>query len=538
MFARLSIKTRLLLLLLLNGLLFIAAVGALLLQMDWNQARIARFLDADLALERNLGDAYSQGLQIGQALRNILLDPANEKGYANYNKASAQFDEAMQAIARADGLAGRQEIVVAAEAWHPLRNEVLTRVKRGELDSAKAALVGDETPRWRVLREGLLKAREDSRQRAQETRQILDEGYKDARVKAFALGVVLLLVSVAVTAWISRGLLRQLGGEPAVAVTVVRRIAHGDLSEKVQLQPGEDGNSLLAAMQNMQVDLSAEIGRVRDTAGRLSGTIDVVRRNSDAVTRVSRSQSDASLGMAAAIDNLTRSIGDVDRGAAEAGQLASASKDGTQHTIARIGDVEAVIGDMARRMQASGEIIGQLGSQSDEISQIVTAIKEVADQTNLLALNAAIEAARAGEQGRGFAVVADEVRKLSERTAAATQEIASMISRLQESSRSAVQSVSETAAMADSSVEKVSGAKEAIVALEGIVGQVHTLVVSIGGAMHEQHLACDALSEQINAISRMGDENHHASVETLREVEALARVGVDLEESVRRFRLG
>ncbi|MBS0371120.1 MAG: methyl-accepting chemotaxis protein [Proteobacteria bacterium] len=538
MFARLPIKTRLFLLLLLNGLLFIAAVGALLLQMDWNQERITRFLDSDLALERNLGDAYSQGLQIGQALRNILLDPANEKGYANYNKARAQFDEAMQAIARADGMASSREIVAAAEAWHPLRDEVLGRVKRGELEAAKAYLVGDETPRWRVLREGLLKAREDARTRAQETRQILDDGYKSARAKAFVLGTVLLLFSLAATAWISRGLLRQLGGEPAVAVTVVRRIAHGDLSERVPLSPGEDGSSLLAAMQNMQVDLSAEIGKVRDTAGRLSNTVDVVRGNSDAVTRVSRAQNDASVAMANAIGTLAHSIGDVDQGAAEAGRLASASTEGAQRTIARIADVEAVIGEMAGRMQASSKIIEQLGGQSDEISQIVTAIKEIADQTNLLALNAAIEAARAGEQGRGFAVVADEVRKLSERTGAATQEIASMISRLQESSRGAVESVSETVAMAGSSVDKVSTAKDAIAELGRIVGQVHDLVASISTAMHEQHRACDALSEQINGISRMGDENHQASVETLREVEALARVAVDLEESVRRFRLG
>ena len=113
-----------------------------------------------------------------------------------------------------------------------------------------------------------------------------------------------------------------------------------------------------------------------------------------------------------------------------------------------------------------------------------------------------------------------------------------MISRLQESSRGAVQSVSETVEMADSSVDKVSHAKAAIAELEAIVGQVHGLVASISTAMHEQHRACDALSEQINGISRMGDENHQASIETLREVEVLARVAVDLEESVRRFRLG
>ncbi len=535
MFSRLTIKVRLILLLLLNAGLFTAAVGGVLLQMEWNQARLARFIDSDLALERNLGDAYAQGLQTGQALRNILLDPANPKGHANYEKAREHFDAAMTAIGASSG--NKRQLAADAAAWRPVREDVLARVKGGDVDGAKSLLVKEETPRWRSLRENLLVAREEARKSALQTRQALDDGYRDARRKAFGVGIVLLLVSLLATLSIIRRLMRQLGGEPAFAAEVVRRIAHGDLSLPVELARGDDGSSLLAAMQRMQSDLSAEIGQVRDTSGLLSGAIGVVRGNAQAIADVSKAQSDSSSVMVSAVADLTRSIGDVDASSGQVEQLARATAEGAVRTIERIGQVESAIGEMASRMKSSAEIIAHLDGEAEEISQIVTAIKGIAEQTNLLALNAAIEAARAGEQGRGFAVVADEVRKLSERTALSTQEIAAMIARLQGCSRGAVKSVAEAAELAAGGVGRVHGAQEAIAELESRIAEVRAATASISGAMHQQLRSCTEISRQIDGVTGMGEENSRVSAETFRQVEGLAKMASDLDQAVGRFRL-
>jgi|APMI01.1.fsa_nt_gi methyl-accepting chemotaxis protein len=538
MFSSLTIKARLILLLLLNAVLFVAAVGGVLLQMEWSQARLGSYIDSDLALERSLGDAYAQGLQIGQALRNILLDPANPKGHSNYEKARDNFDAAMTAIGVRSGAADKGRLEEGAAAWRPVREDVLARVKNGDVDAAKSLLVKEETPRWRALRENLLMAREEARKSALHTRQALEDGYRDARLKAFAVGIVLLLVSLFATLSIIRRLMRQLGGEPAFAAEVVRRIAHGDLSRPVELTRGDDGSSLLAAMQRMQSDLSAEIGQVRDTSGLLSGAIGVVRGNAQAIADVSRAQSESSSVMVSAVADLTRSIGEVDASTGRVEQLARATAEGAVQTIDRIGQVEVAIGDMVERMKGSAEIIAHLDGEAEEISQIVTAIKGIAEQTNLLALNAAIEAARAGEQGRGFAVVADEVRKLSERTALSTQEIAAMIARLQGSSRGAVKSVAEAAELAAGGVGRVHGAQQAIAELESRIAAVRAATVSISGAMHEQLRSCTEISRQIDGVTGMGEENSRVSAETFRQVEGLAKIAGDLDQAVGRFHLG
>jgi len=425
-----------------------------------------------------------------------------------------------------------------AAAWRPVREDVLARVKNGDVDAAKSLLVKEETPRWRALRENLLMAREEARKSALHTRQALEDGYRDARLKAFAVGIVLLLVSLFATLSIIRRLMRQLGGEPAFAAEVVRRIAHGDLSRPVELTRGDDGSSLLAAMQRMQSDLSAEIGQVRDTSGLLSGAIGVVRGNAQAIADVSRAQSESSSVMVSAVADLTRSIGEVDASTGRVEQLARATAEGAVQTIDRIGQVEVAIGDMVERMKGSAEIIAHLDGEAEEISQIVTAIKGIAEQTNLLALNAAIEAARAGEQGRGFAVVADEVRKLSERTALSTQEIAAMIARLQGSSRGAVKSVAEAAELAAGGVGRVHGAQQAIAELESRIAAVRAATVSISGAMHEQLRSCTEISRQIDGVTGMGEENSRVSAETFRQVEGLAKIAGDLDQAVGRFHLG
>jgi methyl-accepting chemotaxis protein len=192
---------------------------------------------------------------------------------------------------------------------------------------------------------------------------------------------------------------------------------------------------------------------------------------------------------------------------------------------------------IAQSVGEASKVIEVLGENSKEISNVVQVIREVADQTNLLALNAAIEAARAGEQGRGFAVVADEVRKLAERTAQSTGDISTMIGKIQVSANEAVEQMQKVVEQVESGQQLAQEAGKRILSIRDETGKVSDAMTEISNALKEQGEASNDIAKHVESIAQITDENNAAAEETSSNAQRLDELAKNVQDTIGQFKV-
>jgi len=362
----------------------------------------------------------------------------------------------------------------------------------------------------------------------------VDSAFQNILLSQAAVALLPLLL-VGLLVWmISRSVLGEIGGEPAAAAVVMRRIADGDLTTSVgAAKPG----SLLHTLGSMVDALRQMVAQISESANALVSSAAQINNSASTVANTSHQQSDATASMAAAIEELTVSSSHIsdnadrtERYSQEAVQLAGQGGE-------RIRQATSAMQRIAGTVRNASERILSLNEQANQISSIAASIKDIAGQTNLLALNAAIEAARAGEQGRGFAVVADEVRKLAERTATATAEIEQMIAGIQGGTESAVAAMSGALPEVEQGAQLSDSAAESLGAIEEGAHKTLNRISEVANSTREQSAASESIARRVEEIARMVEETSIAMRGTAQSASGLQGVAVDLKQIVGKFRI-
>ena len=425
-----------------------------------------------------------------------------------------------------------QAMVDARKPNAEMRDQIVKALKAGnkkeavqmlaKYESIQGAYIQSVNDMDAYVREMAKQSNESSRSNAQITSIII-----------VVFGVSAFVVAVLVAFWIIASITKPLNE----AVATADLIAAGDLTVRIENTGTSETGQLLAAMKTMVDKLKGVMGDIKQASASVASGSEELSASSEEITRTMTDQSNRSSQIATSAEEMSQTVIDIAKNASNISQSSAETAE-----IARKGAevVEKSVNEsrtIVETVNASAHVMQSLGERSKQIGEIVDVINDIADQTNLLALNAAIEAARAGEQGRGFAVVADEVRKLAERTAKATAEISQMIGSIQGEVGSAVDAMSHTNEKVTVGLQYSIEAGEQLKSIVQSVTSLQNLVQQIATATEEMSTTSEAISGDIQAVANGAREISGGSDQIAQSSSELARLAGQLKNIVDQFKV-
>jgi len=349
-------------------------------------------------------------------------------------------------------------------------------------------------------------------------------------VALFVLGGALLLA-----AWLGRSVTKPLGAVTRQMSEIAE--GEGDLTRRLDASRHDEIGELAAAFNHFVERIQRLVGQVAGSTAQLAAAAEELSATSEETSgHVARQQSETEQ-VATAMNEMSATVQEVARNASDAAQAARAADGEAKQGREVVGSAVRAIDALAAEVEQAADVIQGVEGDSEQIGQVLEVINAISEQTNLLALNAAIEAARAGEQGRGFAVVADEVRTLARRTQDSTGEIRGMIERLQGGAKNAVAVMQTSRDRARSGVEQARDADQSLESITRSVAQISDMNALIATAAEEQTAVAEEINRNVTSISASTQQTAGGAQQTATASEELARLAAQLQEVVGQFKV-
>ncbi|HTW57890.1 MAG TPA: methyl-accepting chemotaxis protein [Terriglobales bacterium] len=407
--------------------------------------------------------------------------------------------------------------------------------REGKTKEATAVLFGPQATQARSAINAAFDALMQQEQAAKES-ALQEQHSADSKTRVL-LGLfafVGIAVGIAVALLVPRLLARSV----SAMMSVIHDIADNNLSTAdVSITSEDELGQAGAALNAMKNNLRGLIQSIARTAEHVASASEELSSSASLQAQSAETQKGQATQVAVAMHEMSGTVGEVSENSTRAAQAARQAAETAREGGNIVEESLAKMRAIAEAVSSSAQKVEQLGQASDQIGRIIGVIDDIADQTNLLALNAAIEAARAGEQGRGFAVVADEVRKLAERTTSATKEVAQMVQSIQAGTKTAVAAMRDGTLQVQQGVETTSRAGDSLKQIIQMSEEVGEMITHIATAATEQSSASDQVNQNVEQIKRLVSESAVGAQESAKACQELSGLALDLQKMVSNFRL-
>ena len=521
-------------------LLMVALGGFALLQMQ----RMHSYSDE---VDKNWLPAILASNDIGLAtsrVRALTLRLLTQETPADINDTLARMQEGKAALDAADGryealISSEQERTaygqfVAARDRYMAQQEVVTNlVTSGRRQAAEDAVSSKLNGYADDMVAKLAELTRLNQQGASAAAGKTSDVYGDSVKMVLALAIASVIATIVLALMLTRSIV----GPISQALQVARTIASGDLSQRVQVEGSDEPAELLKALAAMRDSLSDTIEGISNASSQLASASEELNAVTEDSARGLRQQNNELEQAATAVNEMTAAVEEVARNAASTSDASRETDEHSRNGQDQVRQTVSSINALTNDLTETAENVESLAAEVNSITQMLDVIRAVAEQTNLLALNAAIEAARAGEQGRGFAVVADEVRALAHRTQQSTTEIEQMIGSVQKGAGNAVQAMQGSTSMAATTLRLAQAAGEALEGVTRAVSSINERNLVIASASGEQVQVAREVDRNLVNIRDLSTQSAAGAEQTNSASQELSRLAVQLRDLVARFRL-
>ena len=410
-------------------------------------------------------------------------------------------------------------------------DQIISQTEAGQNEQAAARLNNELAPQGTVLDVTLEQMITLNQQGADAAAEDAAAMYQRAQWIVASI-IVIALTATLLLAWM---LTRSITTPINQALNVARRIASGDLSGQISSSGKDEASQLLDALGEMQINLRSTIRGISESAQQLASAAEEMSSVMEQSTRGLQQQNDQIEQAATAVTEMSTAVDEVAANAVSSAEASEASNEDSKHGHVQVSETISSIQELVSAVLGASEQAEGLATQAQDISKVLEVIRGIAGQTNLLALNAAIEAARAGEAGRGFAVVADEVRSLAQRTQNSTEEIELMISSIQHGTGATVGALQSSAEQAGQTLRRANSAGQALEKITASISQINQRNLVIASAAEQQALVAREVDQNLVTIRDLSTQTAAGATQTSAASQELSRLAVDLNGLVTRF---